>query len=73
MISLCWFFLRQKIIFGSGNFSGMIIGSNAMPGNDIRAIYTSKNPILVTFSKKDMISEHAQNHEFSKMLPILDF
>ena len=39
MIDLCRFFLPLKIIFGSGNFSGMIIGTNAIPANILRGIY----------------------------------
>ena len=43
MITLCRFFLPLKIIFGSGNFSGMIIVTNAIPANIIRGIYHIKN------------------------------
>ena len=61
------------MIFGSGNFSEMIIGSNAMPGNDIAAIYTPKNPILVTFSKIHGFEHVQKSYHFSKMSPIFDF
>ena len=43
MIALCQFFQPLKIVFGSGNLTGMIIATNAIPANILRGVYLITN------------------------------